>query len=40
MMQLQLVKNIIKIKLGLLEGKAKFIFRPDFKMTEEELLGL
>jgi len=26
-------------KLGLLEGKAKVTFRPDFKMTEEELLG-
>jgi hypothetical protein len=29
-----------KIKLGLLEGKAKFTFAPDFKMTEEEFLGL
>ncbi|NGF56824.1 prevent-host-death protein [Parapedobacter sp. SGR-10] len=26
-------------KLGLLEGKAKVTFKPDFKMTEEELLG-
>ncbi len=26
-------------KLGLLEGKAKAIFKPDFKITEEELLG-
>jgi len=29
-----------KIKLGILEGKAKFTFAPDFKMTEEEFLGL
>jgi hypothetical protein len=28
------------IKLGILEGKAKFTFAPDFKMTEEEFLGL
>ena len=26
-------------KLGLLEGKAKVNFKPDFKMTEEEFLG-
>jgi len=26
-------------KLGLLEGKAKAVFKPDYKMTEEELLG-
>lgn len=26
-------------KLGLLEGKAKATFKPNFKMTEEELLG-
>jgi hypothetical protein len=25
--------------LGILEGKAKFTFKPDFKMTEEEFLG-
>ena len=25
--------------LGLLEGKAKVTFKPDYKMTEEELLG-
>lgn len=25
-----------KIKLGIVEGKAKFTFNPDFKMTEEE----
>ena len=29
-----------KIKLGILEGKAKFTFAPDFKMTEDEFLGL
>lgn len=26
-------------KLGLLEGKAKVAFGPDYKITEEELLG-
>lgn len=25
--------------LGLLEGKAKVVFKSDFKMTEEDLLG-
>jgi len=25
-----------KLKLGILEGKAKVIFGPDFKMTEED----
>jgi hypothetical protein len=29
-----------KIKLGLLEGKAKVTFAPDFKMTEDEFLGI
>ena len=29
-----------KRPLGLLEGKAKATFSADFKMTEEELLGL
>lgn len=29
-----------KIKLGLLEGKASVRFHKDFKMTEEEFLGL
>ena len=33
----QLVKP--KRKLGLLNGKATANFKPDFKMTEEELLG-
>ena len=28
-----------KRKLGILEGKAKVIFRDDFKMSEEDLLG-
>jgi prevent-host-death family protein len=27
-------------RLGLLEGKAKITFQDDFKMTEEEFLGL
>jgi len=29
-----------KVKLGIMQGKAKFTFSPDFKMTEEEFLGL
>ena len=29
-----------KIKLGILQGKATFKFGEDFKMTEEEFLGL
>lgn len=33
----QLVKP--KRKLGLLNGKATVDFKPDFKITEEELLG-
>ena len=28
-----------KIKLGLLEGKAKFTFGTDWEMTEDEFLG-
>jgi len=32
--------NKPKRRLGILEGKAKAIFAPDFKMTEEEFLGL
>jgi hypothetical protein len=27
-------------KLGILEGEATAIFGPDWKMTEEEILGL
>ena len=27
-------------KLGILEGRSKVIFKDDFKMTEEEFLGL
>lgn len=27
-------------KLGLFEGEAKIVFKDDFKMTEEEFLGL
>lgn len=29
-----------KRKIGILEGKGKIKFGTDFKMTEEELLGL
>jgi hypothetical protein len=29
-----------KVKLGIMQGKAQFTFSPDFKMTEEEFLGL
>ncbi len=29
-----------KIKLGILEGKAKATFAPDFKMTTEQFLGI
>ena len=29
-----------KRQLGILKGKAKVIFRDDFKITEEEFLGL
>jgi antitoxin (DNA-binding transcriptional repressor) of toxin-antitoxin stability system len=32
--------NNRKRRLGILENKAKAIFKPDFKMTEEEFLGL
>lgn len=28
-----------KRKLGILEGTAKVVFKDDFKMSEEELLG-
>lgn len=28
-----------KRKLGILEGKAKAVFQPDFKITEEEFIG-
>jgi prevent-host-death family protein len=27
-------------KLGILEGKVKFVFADDFKMTEEEFINL
>ena len=33
-------KTKAKRKLGLLEGKMKVVFAPDFKMTEEEFLNL
>ena len=29
-----------KRKLGILNGKAKIVFKDDFEMTTEELLGL
>lgn len=29
-----------KRKLGILEGKVKYVFADDFKMTEEELINL
>jgi len=29
-----------KRKLGILDGKAKIVFKDDFDMTTEELLGL
>ncbi|MBX3287798.1 MAG: prevent-host-death protein [Acidobacteria bacterium] len=29
-----------KRKLGILEGKARVVFADDFKMTEEEFIGL
>jgi len=29
-----------KRKLGILEGKVKYIFADDFKMTEDELINL
>jgi len=29
-----------KRQLGIMEGKAKAIFKPGFKMTEEDFLGL
>ena len=29
-----------KRQLGILNGKAKIVFRDDFEMTTEELLGL
>lgn len=33
-------ETLKKRKLGILKGKATIVFKPDFKMTEEELLGL
>ena len=29
-----------KRRLGLLEGKVKYVFADDFKMTEEEFINL
>ena len=34
------VEKKARRKIGLLEGKAKVNFAKDFKMTEEEFLGL
>ena len=34
------LSNRPKIQLGILEGKAKFTFAPDWKMTTEEFLRL
>jgi|APDOM4702015191_1054821.scaffolds.fasta_scaffold03692_4 prevent-host-death family protein len=33
-------KKTGKRKLGLLNGKMKIVFAPDFKMTEEEFINL
>jgi uncharacterized protein YllA (UPF0747 family) len=33
-------KMLEKRKLGILNGKAKIVFKDDFEMTTEELLGL
>ncbi len=33
-------KKAGKRKLGLLKGKMKVVFAPDFKMTEDELINL
>ncbi len=33
-------KTAKKRKLGLLEGKVKYVFADDFKMTEDELINL
>ncbi len=35
----EIPKSKIKRKLGILEHKARVIFHPDFKITEEEFLG-
>ena len=33
-------KTIERRQLGILNGKAKIVFKDDFEMTTEELLGL
>lgn len=33
-------ENIKERKIGMLDGKAEIIFKDDFKITEEEFLGL
>lgn len=33
-------KSLKKRNLGLLKGKATVVFKPDFKVSAEELLGL
>jgi hypothetical protein len=32
--------NTTKRKLGILEGKAKVIFKADFKITEDQFLNI
>jgi len=32
--------KLVKRKLGIMQGKATATFQEDFKMTEEELLGI
>ena len=38
--ELEVQKIQEKRQLGILDGKAKIVFRDDFEMTTEELLGL
>ena len=33
-------KKPVKRQLGILDGKAKIVFKDDFEMTTEELIGL
>lgn len=33
-------KKKVKRKFGILDGKVKFVFADDFKMTEEEFINL
>jgi hypothetical protein len=36
----EIPESRVKRKLGLLEGRATVVFSPDFKITEDEFLGL